>query len=163
MTIFCFTFSILITLKLTWIKACTKWQIFCRLFKMHALEWKLLYSLYNEIHSHECNCLGSHNGLVPSGTKPLLEPMLTKIYDVNRAQRVNHPWLLHSNKFLSIGRLYFEPCSAGLVYTYVGVYQHCVYIFFTACLHQTISRHTADSHISLHSSLNSTNIWHLGK
>ena len=31
---------------------------------------------------------GSGNGLVPSDNKPLLEPMLTQIYDVTRPQWV---------------------------------------------------------------------------
>ena len=35
--------------------------------------------------------IGSGNGLVPSGNKPLPEPMLTKIFVVTRSQWVNEP------------------------------------------------------------------------
>ena len=66
----------------------TKWPTFNRRhFKMHFLEWKYWYFDYNftEICSLWSNqqyvSTASDDGLVPSGTRPLPEPLLIKIYN----------------------------------------------------------------------------------
>ena len=57
--------------------------IFQKTFQMHFLCWKCLYHIKNftEIYSKGCNwqypIIGSGNGLLPDGTKTLLQPMLT--------------------------------------------------------------------------------------
>ena len=51
---------------------------------------------YNEFLSlYKKSSISSDNGLVPSGTKPLPEPMMTEVhnaYGISRPQRVNQSW-----------------------------------------------------------------------
>ena len=57
--------------------------------------------------------IGSGNGLVPSGNKPLPEPMLTQIYVVSRPQWVN-AFILYTFSVRLPINTYHYICSKGL-------------------------------------------------
>ena len=93
--------QILIKIQCIWIintLTLKKWLPFCRHFHVHFLQWKYLYSddcsqgfMWQHVNINNMSTLthwglmateiwvniGSGNGLLPDGTKPLPEPMLT--------------------------------------------------------------------------------------